>query len=155
MVSRGANHSWVSCPSRGSKTTRISVSACRFKHLFSGVITTARKINLHFKPIYKSSNTKCKGRPTNNWGFTMTNTVNHHSKNSQNKSMTPSERENFQADIKNMLKFMNCRYLHCVFTFSFHILILTPKFLKSHVFLRDYGGNSRYSGTKININKKK
>jgi hypothetical protein len=65
--------------------------------------------------------------------------------------MPPHNSQYFYSTIKSMLEFMNCRYLHFLFTFSLYIYILTLKFLKSHVFLRDCGRFSRYSGTKINI----
>lgn len=145
-VSRRTSHSWVSCPSRRAKTTRISASACRLKHIFtSDAIAAAKRLRGRFTPINKrSENVKIKAI------FPRDSTYykggNHHPKHNQYKSMAPNKFKNFQVSIKSMLKFMNCRYLHCLFIFVLDVLSLAPQFLKSHVFLRDYGEISRYSG---------
>jgi hypothetical protein len=53
------------------------------------------------------------------------------------------------------LELMYCCNLHYIFVFFLHTLILTPKFLRSHVFLKDYGEISMYSGTNLNTQNKK
>ena len=151
MICRGTSHSWVSCPSRGAKTTRIHASAPRFKHLFSRVIMASGKFKSYFKPVNKSSYCEDKSFSFHYRSFTFANSLDCYSKRNQYKCMTPNKLKALQASLKGFLELMYCSKLHCIFIFFLHTLILTPKFLKSHVFLRDYGEISMYSDNILNI----
>ncbi len=148
-VSRRTGHSRVGCPSSGPKTTRVHVSARRFKHLFTRIRVCTSQFETHFKFVQPQGDDKFskKHKPIYCWIYQKCS--NQQSKNNQYKSMAPNKFESFHASIKGILDFMYCCNLHYIFVFFLHTLILTPKFLRSHVFLKDYGEISMYSGTNI------
>ena len=112
MVSRRASHSRVSCPSRGAKTTRIHVSACRFKHLSTRVIIPAGKFKFHFEPINQSCGSEYNECSTNNGGLTLINTINYHSNCTQRKNMTPNKLQYLNQIIQRVLQFTSASYFH-------------------------------------------
>ena len=145
-------HSWIGCPSRRSKVTRISASACIFKHiLHSDVATARRRIKLHFKFIKPQSNNKFshQHRPVKRWIHQESS--NHHSQNNQYKCMTPNKFKDFQSTIKGFLEFMNGRNLHRLFVFFLHTFIVPTKFLKSNVYLRKKEKGLTYCVTYLTI----
>jgi hypothetical protein len=155
IVCRRACHSRISCPSRRTKVAGIHVSSCRFKHLIIRITVTVCQFKAHFKFIQSQGNEKfCKKhRPIYCWVYQKSS--NQHAKNNQYKGMMPNKLKNFQDNIKAVLKLVYCSNLHRRFSIFIHRLSLTPKFLRSHVFLRDWEENSSYSGNTNNSQNKK
>lgn len=141
----------ISIPRRGDTNFMIIGTEVWNTRCLKVLVASSLKRQFHFEPVDKGSCCEYDSYSINYRNLTSTNTVNYHSNYSYRQHMPPHNSQYFYSTIKSMLEFMNCRYLHFLFTFSLYIYILTLKFLKSHVFLRDCGRFSRYSGTKINI----
>jgi len=112
IISRRACHSWICGPSRGTKTTRIHVFACRFKHLFaSNVAIATGRFKLRFKPVQKNStNAEVKGIYPRD--FSNCKCSDNHTDHNNRQPMTPRKFDYFLRSIQSILQFVNRINLH-------------------------------------------
>ncbi len=113
MVSRRSCHSWICSPRRGTKTTRIHVSASRFKHLFTcKVAVTTSGFELHFKPVKKHGDYQNKGCALKVGNASFAHYLNGNTECTQKQQMTPRKFDYFLRSIQSILQFVNCINLH-------------------------------------------
>ena len=122
MISRRSCHSWICSPSRGTKTTRIHISAGRFKHLFFGAIMkVVSRFKAHFKFIqsYGYNELYREHRPID--CLIHDKGSKKQCKNSNRQYMTPHKLDYFLRSIQRILPFMNCFNLHVIKQIPFNI----------------------------------
>ncbi len=119
----------ISIPRRGDANIMIIGSdACKTRCLKLRVASSLNR-QFHFEPVqHCGPHIKIKTIFPRYSAYYKSG--NHHPKYNQYKSMAPNELENFQASIKNMLKFVNCSYLHKSELFSLIKFRISQNLLK-------------------------